>query len=170
MSRYGSGRPAPDGSFTLGRARLTRPAAMDTDRYVYGVVPVDGRDAWALFCACAAGDVAGARELLSRDRALVNAQYWYQLPIHMAVREGHADVVELLLASGADPGQSRYTYNSWDKLQAVAAERGHREVDGLLRRAMAARFGYDKAFEPLAAATGTATGIASRRFWPRTRS
>ncbi len=70
----------------------------------------------------------------------------------MAVREGHAAVVELLLESGADPGQSRYTYNSWDKLLAIAAERGHREVFSLLRQAMAARFGYDGGFEPLAAA------------------
>ena len=152
MSRKGSGKPAPDGSLTLGKARLTRPGAMDTDRYLYGVVPVDGRDAWALFCACAAGDLDGVRDLLGRDPNLVNAQYWYQFPLHMAVREGHADVVELLLASGADPGESRYTYNSWDKLLAVAAERGHREVDGLLRQAMAARFGYDGGFEPLAAA------------------
>lgn len=144
--------PAADGSFTLGRVRLTRPASMDTDRYVYGVTPVDGRDAWALFCACAAGDLDGARDLLGRDPALVNAQHWYQFPLHMAVREGHAEVVELLLASGADPGESRYTYNSWNKLLAVAAERGYREVDGLLRQAMAARFGYDGGFEPLAAA------------------
>ena len=152
MSRNGSLRPAPDGSFSLGAVRLTRPAAMDTERYVYGVVPVDGRDAWDLFCACAAGGLSGARRLLGRDPNLVNAQHWYQFPIHMAVREGHADVVELLLASGADPGQSRYTYNSWDKLLAVAAERGHREVFSLLRQAMAARFGYDGGFEPLAAA------------------
>ena len=152
MNRRGSRGPAPDGSFSLGAVRLTRPAAMDTERYVYGVVPVDGRDAWALFCACAAGGLSGARRLLGRDPALVNAQYWYQFPIHMAVREGHAAVVELLLQAGADPGESRYTYNSWDKLLAVAAERGHREVDGLLRQAMAARFGYDSGFEPLAAA------------------
>ncbi len=152
MSRNGCSRPAPDGSFTLGQARLTRPAAMDTDRYVYGVVPVDGRDAWALFCACAAGDLAGARRLLGRDPNLVNAQYWYQFPIHMAVREGHADVVELLLQAGADAGESRYTYNSWDKLLAVADERGHDEVGRLLRQDLAARFGYAEAFEPLAAA------------------
>ncbi len=106
MSRNGVPRPAPDGSFAPGQARLTRPAAMDTDHYVYGVVPVDGRDARALFCAGAAGDVAGARDLLGRDPNLVNAQYWYQFPLHMAVREGHADVVELLLGADADAGES----------------------------------------------------------------
>ena len=39
-----------------------------------------------------------------------------EFPIHMAVREGHAEVVQLPLQAGADPGQLRYTYNSWDKL------------------------------------------------------
>ncbi len=36
-----------------------------------------------------------------------------EFPIHMVVREGHAEVVQLPLQAGADPGQSRYTYNSW---------------------------------------------------------
>ena len=31
----------------------------------------------------------------------------------MVVREGHAEVVQLPLQAGADPGQSRSTYNSW---------------------------------------------------------
>lgn len=84
MSRNRVPRPAPDGSFAPGKARVAGPAAMDTDHYVYGVVPVDGRDARALFCA---GDVAGARELLGRDPNLVNAQ-----------RDGDSDQLRELLA------------------------------------------------------------------------
>jgi ankyrin repeat protein len=125
---------------------------MNTARYIYGTVAVDGRDAWALFCACAAGDLARVRDLLQRDPNLVNAQYWYQFPIHMAVREGHADVVQMLLEEGADPGQSRYTYNSWDKLLAVAEDRDLRAVRKLLQTAMSERFAYDERFEPLAVA------------------
>ena len=36
--------------------------------------------------------------------------------LHLAVREGHAEVVQLPLQAGADPG---HTYNSWDKLLAI---------------------------------------------------
>ncbi len=50
----------------------------------------------------------------------------------MVVREGHAEVVQLPLQAGADPSQSRYTYNSWDKLLAIAEERVYGEVQALL--------------------------------------
>ena len=144
--------PCRDDAFGQRVARLSRPTMMDTDNYVENVIPVDGRDAWSLFCAAAAGDLERVRVLLDRDPDLVNAQYWYQFPIHMAVREGHADVVQVLLEAGADPGQSRYTYNSWNKLLAVTEERGHRTVKKLLETAMAERFGYVEGFEALAKA------------------
>ena len=54
-----------------------------------------------------------------------------EFPIHMVVREGHAEVVQLPLQAGADPSQSRYTYNSWDKLLAIAEERVYGEVQAL---------------------------------------
>ena len=87
--------------------RMTQPEEMKTNAYVYGVEKLNGHDAWALFKACAAGDMPKVKALLAKDRRLVNAQFWYQFPIHMAVREGHAEIVKLLLDQGADPGQSR---------------------------------------------------------------
>ena len=95
---------------------LTQPQALKTRAYVYGVEKVNGYDAWALFVASHADDPSKVRALLTKDPRLVNAQFWYQHPIHMAVREGNTKVVKLLLDHGADPGQSRFTYNSWDKL------------------------------------------------------
>ena len=115
---------------------------MKTKKYVYGVDPLNGQAAWALFEACGAGDARKAKALLAKDRRLVNAQHWYQFPIHMAVRQGHAEIVQLLLDRGADPGQSRYTYNSWDKLLSAARARGHRKVESILERAMRRRFNY----------------------------
>ncbi len=144
--------PSRDERFVQRVAHLLQPEDMKTEHYQYGIEAVDGHQAWALFCASGAGDLARVSALLDRDPKLVNAQYWYQFPIHMAVREGHAEVVQLLLQAGADPGQSRYTYNSWDKLLAIAEERGYEEVQALLVAAMRERFGYDPGFVALAEA------------------
>src|SRR6516225_11734739 len=85
--------------------RMTQPDEMKTTAYVYGIEKLNGHDAWALFEACAAGDLPKVKTLVAKDRRLVNAQFWYQFPIHMAVRAGHAEIVQLLLEQGADPGQ-----------------------------------------------------------------
>jgi ankyrin repeat protein len=146
---------------------MTQPEAMKTRNYVYGVDKLNGHDAWALFKACAAGDMPKAKGLLAKDPRLANAQFWYQFPIHMAVREGYAQIVKLLLDHGADPGQSRFTYNSWDKLLLVARERGHREVESLLERAMKKRFNYSPEFnllkEAIIARDSRKIGAALRR-------
>jgi ankyrin repeat protein len=132
--------------------RMTQPEEMKTTAYVYGVEKLNGYDAWALFKACAAGDMPKVRALVAKDRRLVNAQFWYQFPIHMAVRAGYADIVKLLLDQGADPGQSRFTYNSWDKLLLCSKERGYRQVESILQRAMAKRINYTPDFDVLKAA------------------
>jgi ankyrin repeat protein len=132
--------------------RMTQPEEMKTTAYVYGVEKLNGYDAWALFKACAAGDMPKVKALLAKDRRLVNAQFWYQFPIHMAVRAGYSEIVKLLLDRGADPGQSRFTYNSWDKLLLCASERGYRQVESMLQRAMTKRFNYTPKFEVLKAA------------------
>src|SRR6266853_3566929 len=85
--------------------RITQPEGMKTKAYVYGVEKLDGYDAWALFEASALGDVARVKERLAKDPRLVNAQYWYRFPIHMAVFAENAEIVKLLLDQGADPGQ-----------------------------------------------------------------
>lgn len=129
--------------------RLTQPREMKTKKYIYGVESLNGYDAWALFEACARGDVSKVNLLLAKDRRLVNAQYWYRFPVHLAVFGGHAEIVKFLLDHDADPGQSIYTYDSWDKLLQCAAERGHRRIVSLLQRAMHKRFNYTPDFDGL---------------------
>ncbi len=123
--------------------RMSQPEAMKTNAYVAGVEKLNGDDAWALFKACAAGDMPKVKALLAKDRRLVNAQiYYYQFPIHMAVRAGYAEIVKLLLDQGAEPR------NSWGLLLA-ARERGHRQVEEVLERAMIKRYNYSPDFDEL---------------------
>ena len=111
--------------------RMTQPLEMKTNAYVGGVEKVNGNDAWSLFKACAAGDASRAKGLLAKDRRLVNAWCGYQLPIHMAVREGHSDIVKVLLEQGTQPS------NCWQELLVAARERGrtHGRVPRPLRLA-----------------------------------
>jgi len=129
--------------------RLTQPRAMKTRNYVYGVEPLDGNAAWKLFQAEATGDFAGAKKLLARDVRLVNAQCWYQFPIHFAVYAGDATMVRLLLDHGADAGQSRFLCNSWDRLLNAARERGYDDIAAILERTLKQRFRYDPEFDIL---------------------
>jgi ankyrin repeat protein len=129
--------------------RMTQPQEMKTTSYVYGVEKLNGYDAWALFKACALGEVPKVKSLLAKDRRLANAQFWYQFPIHVAVFAGNAEIVALLLDHGADPGQSIYTYNSWDKLLHCARERRYHQIESLLQRAMHKRFNYTPDFDVL---------------------
>ncbi len=141
--------PSQDSQFTDKVRRMIQPISMKTTTYVHGVDKVDGNDAWELMQACVAGDLTKVNALLEKDPCLVNAQFWYQFPIHMGVREGHADIVKLLLDAGADAGQSRFMYNSWNKLLDTARERGHNDVHTLLESAMKDRFNYAPEFEDL---------------------
>ncbi len=106
-------------------------------------------DEIGIFTAAQNGDAKRVRQILKARPDLVNAQNWYQFPIHTAVREGHAEIVDLLLKAGADPGQSRFTYNSWDKLLGVAQERGHGSIQALLEATMKQRFNYAPEFQEL---------------------
>jgi ankyrin repeat protein len=137
--------------------RMSQPEAMKTNAYVCGVEKVNGDDVWALFKACAVGDMPRVKGLLAKDRRLVNAAYGYKFPIHLAVGEGSAETVKLLLDQGADP------VNCWDELLLAARERGHGQVEGVLLGAMSKRFHYSPDFDALKEAiiTGDSRAIGT---------
>lgn len=141
--------PSRNESFARTTLRMMQPTSMKTPTYQYGVEEVDGNDAWALMTACAEGDMERVKALVAKDPRLVNAQYWYQLPVHLAAREGHAEIVKFLLNAGADPGQSRFTYSSWQHLLNVAKEREYDDVLAVLETTLTERYNYSRDFERL---------------------
>ena len=122
---------------------------MTTKAYTYGVEILNEEEVWAIFDAAHQGDVSRVMALLEHEPRLVNAQCWYQFPIHRAVECGHTEIVRIFLDGGADPGQSRYTYDSWDKLLLSAREKQYSEIESLLLQTMVQRFNYRPDFDVL---------------------
>lgn len=108
----------------------------------------NGRDLWALFCACIDGDLPAARRLLAKDPTLARAHYGYRKPLYFAVRENRIDIVRLLLDH--DPNPQNLAVN--DALLEIARDRGHAELQRLLETEFARRLGASAQGEPIAAA------------------
>ena len=87
---------------------------------------------WDTLVASKDGNLERLKALVEECPGLVYAQYNYTPPIHFAVREGHIELVNFLLANGAlDP---RYiTYPFKDTLVTIAEDREHFEIVELLK-------------------------------------
>jgi len=107
-----------------------------------------GTDVWALFCACISGDLATVKRLLAKDPSLARCHHAYRKPVYFAVRENRIDVVALLL--DLDPDPAGLAVN--DSLIEIARDRGSLEMEQLLERKFAERFGASARGEPVAAA------------------
>jgi hypothetical protein len=88
---------------------------------------------WEVLAASRNGDLPRVKELVTECPELVFAQYNYTPPIHFAVREGHAALVEYLLDQGAhDPDYKTYPF--LDELPTMAEDRGYTVIAQLLRQ------------------------------------
>ena len=108
--------------------------------------------------ACRRGDMASMRNMLDERVASVNEgdpSREYETPLHLASAEGHANVVEALLSSGASPGaQTTSGWTSlhraclWGKTSCVAsllrggADFRLKEVHGSTARDIAMQYGH----------------------------
>lgn len=108
--------PSKDHTFRDNILAMIKPDGMDTPEWIYyGYEAVDGNDAWSLMCASAAGDLKTVKALLKKDPRLIHAGFWYQFPLHMAVRKGHLEVVRVLLDAGSEPGKTWFLAYAWEK-------------------------------------------------------
>ena len=91
-------------------------------------------EVWEILKASRAGDLDTVRRMVEGCPDLVHAEYNYTPPIHMAVREGHTELVRYLLDQGADVTYRTYRYK--DSLWQMARDRGHEEIAAILESAL----------------------------------
>ena len=107
--------------------------------------PGIGTDVWAMFCACAEGNLETVKQLVAKDPSLVRAHYEYRTPLSFAVRENQPAVADFLLDHGAEP------LALGDVLE-MARDRGYLKMTQLLERKLAALHGASSEGERVAAA------------------
>lgn len=124
---------------------MTQPEPLKSDQSLRWSVG-KGTEVWALFLACAGGDLATVQRLLAGDPNLVRSQFSYRTPLYFAVRENRLPVAALLLERGADPLSLAVN----DTLLEICRDRGYAPMEGLLRTTLEQRFNAGPAGEPLA--------------------
>jgi len=127
-------RPLSSGRFVT--ARLTRPE--NTPERV-----------WALFEAAARGDVEVITDICATTPELRHHEFWYDIPLHYAVRGGHLPAVDRLLQLQSNPAVSSFTYSSWPRLLTICDDLHYPHIRQRLVAEMQQRFSYDPRYPPL---------------------
>lgn len=92
-------------------------------------------DVWRMLVASRDGDLDGVKELAHRCPALLTCEYDYTAPLHLAVREGHLEIVRYLVEQGAlDPTYKTHPF--MDSLVTVADDRGYDAIEELLKQSL----------------------------------
>ena len=91
------------------------------------------QEIWRVLTASRNGDLRALSDLISKNAALVLCDHNYMTPLHLAVREGHYDIVQFLAERGAaNPNYVTYPYR--EPLTTVARDRGYEAIAELLER------------------------------------
>jgi len=97
-------------------------------------------DIWSMVNAAYTGDLPTVESLVKRSPKLVNCNYDYQSPLHLAVINGHDDVAQFLVAQGADITCNNYSFK--DSLVTTTTDRQSTRMRKVLIEALKKRFPY----------------------------
>ena len=90
---------------------------------------------WNMLVASRDGDLNRVKELAEGCSALLTCQYDYVAPLHLAVREGHLELVCYLVERKAlDPTYRNYPF--LEPLVTLAEDRGYGEIAVVLKRTL----------------------------------
>ena len=118
--------PGPSGMLQPVELRIALPIELQGGEYATTT------DVWHMLAATRNGDVKTVRSLAAATPGLLRCEHNYMPPLHLAVREGHRDLVLLLLERGAfDPEHVTYPYN--EKLVTIAEDRDYTDIARQLR-------------------------------------
>lgn len=74
---------------------------LDLPMQIYGSVVSTTTKVWEILVASKEGNLDRVMEMVHECPEIIFAKYNYTPPIHLAVREGHTDLVGYLLTNGA---------------------------------------------------------------------
>lgn len=92
-------------------------------------------DVWNMLTAAFEGDLERVKALAKESPALINCQYDYTSPLHLAVREGHLELVRYLVNEGAlDPNYRNHPF--LEPLLLTAEDRCYDEIAAFLKQSL----------------------------------
>jgi len=110
--------------------KINQPDILKTDNYISSSGG-KGNDVWKMLVSCISGNTDLVRDLLSKEPSLVNCNWAYFSPLHFAVKEGHFEIVNILLEYKAVAGLRSGV--SWqDTPIQLAKDRGHTSIIKIL--------------------------------------
>jgi len=117
---------------------MTQPPELKTNRPIQllGGVMATTTEVWQMLSASRDGDLKRVQALAEQCPALLTCKYDYTCPLHLAVREGHLELVRYLIEQGGiDPDYKMHPFQ--ETLLTCAEERGYTEIAAFLRESSA---------------------------------